>query len=69
MENRIRVLRAGLDMTQDDLARRLKVTRQTIISIEGGKYDPSLALAFKISKFFDSNIEDVFIPEGKVEKK
>ncbi len=63
MENKIRVLRAGLDITQDDLAKKVKVTRQTIIAIESGRYDPSLELAFKIAKFFNSKIEDIFLSE------
>jgi putative transcriptional regulator len=68
MINTLRVLRAGLDMTQDDLAKKLKVTRQTIIAIESGRYDPSLELAFKISRYFNSTIEDIFI-SGKEEAK
>ncbi len=50
-------------LTQEDLARALGVTRQTIIAIEKGKYNPSLELAFKIAKFFKVKIEDVFIYE------
>jgi putative transcriptional regulator len=69
MENKLRVLRAGIDITQDDLAKKLKVTRQTIIAIENGKYDPSLELAFKISKFFNSTIEDIFISKKLEAKK
>ena len=49
------------DITQEDLALELGVTRQTIIAIEKNKYDPSLSLAFKISRFFKVQIEDVFI--------
>ena len=48
------------DLTQEDLADKLKVTRQTIIAIEKGKYAPSLDLAFRIAEFFDVKIEDVF---------
>ncbi len=64
MKNRLKELREKRGITQEDLARRLGVTRQTIISIEKEKYDPSLKLAFKIAKFFNKKIEDIFIPEG-----
>jgi putative transcriptional regulator len=63
MKNKIKVYRAMYDLTQDDLAKKLGVSRQTIISIEKGKYDPSLKLAFKIAKFFNVKIEDIFIYE------
>ncbi|MBB4826540.1 putative transcriptional regulator [Sporosarcina luteola] len=49
--------------TQDDLAEKLDVSRQTIISLEKGRYNPSLILAFKISKLFACRIEDIFLPE------
>ncbi len=61
MKNKIKVHRAMLDLTQEELAKELGVTRQTIIAIEKDKYDPSLILAFKISKFFKIQIEDIFI--------
>lgn len=59
--NRIRALRfeAG-EMTQADLAERLKVTRQTVIAIEQGKYSPSLEMAFEIAKVFKRPLDDVF---------
>lgn len=60
MENKLRVLRATKRITQEDLASRLGVTRQTIHAIENGKYNPSLELAFKIAKFFETSIEAVF---------
>ena len=60
MKNKLKVFRAMKDMTQEDLAKELSVTRQSIVSIEKGKYDPSLKLAFKIAIFFDVQIEDVF---------
>jgi putative transcriptional regulator len=60
MKNKLKVYRAIHDLTQETLADKLKVTRQTIIAIEKGKYDPSLELAFKIAEFFDVKIEDVF---------
>ena len=53
------------DLTQEALADQLRVTRQTIVSIENGKYDPSLPLAFRIANLFNVKIEDVFIDEGK----
>ena len=55
------------DITQEELARELGVTRQTIIAIERNKYHPSLILAFKIAEFFDVKVEDIFIYES-VEK-
>ncbi|MFT5900642.1 MAG: putative transcriptional regulator [Glaciecola sp.] len=60
MKNRFKVLRAERDWTQADLARALDVSRQTIIAIEKGKYDPSLSLAFKAGKLFNMQIEDIF---------
>jgi len=61
IENNIRVLRfQNGEMTQDELARKAGVTRQTINAIEGAKYSPSLELAFKISMVFDEPIENVF---------
>jgi putative transcriptional regulator len=60
MKNKIKVYRAMHDLTQEDLARNTGVTRQTILAIEKGKYVPSLDLAFKIARYFQVNIEDVF---------
>ena len=60
MKNRIKVYRAMHDLTQEGLAKELGVTRQTILAIEKGKYDPSLDLAFKIARFFEVTIEEVF---------
>jgi putative transcriptional regulator len=57
-------LRAARGWTQADLAERLDVSRQTVISIERGKYDPSLPLAFRIARTFGLAIEDVFTPEA-----
>lgn len=61
--NRLRELRARYRMSQEELAKRVGVTRQTIIAIENGKYLPSLRLAFKIAKVFGMKIEDIFIFE------
>lgn len=63
MKNRLKVLRAEKDWTQAELADRLKVSRQTVNAIEKGKYDPSLSLAFKISRVFNMPIEKVFVDE------
>ncbi|MDP3065831.1 MAG: helix-turn-helix transcriptional regulator [Methanobacteriaceae archaeon] len=65
MKNKLKVLRAMKDLTQEDLAQELGVTRQTIIAIEKNKYDPSLSLAFKMAKFFQVKIEDIFLPENE----
>ncbi|MFA0832689.1 MAG: helix-turn-helix transcriptional regulator [Methanobacterium formicicum] len=61
MKNNLKVYRATQNLTQEELAKGLGVTRQTIIAIEKEKYDPSLILAFKIAKFFKVQIEDIFI--------
>lgn len=63
MKNRIKDLRKHIGLTQEDLAQRVKVSRQTIISLERGKYDPSIFLAYKIARTFEKKIEDVFIFE------
>jgi len=63
VKNRLKVLRAERDWTQADLAQRLEVSRQTVNAIEKGKYDPSLPLAFRISRVFEMSIEKIFDPE------
>ena len=63
MKNRLKVLRAERDWSQAELADRVGVARQTIIALEAGKYAPSLPLAFKLSKVFNKQVEDVFIPD------
>lgn len=63
MKNNIRNLRKEKGVTQDELALCLGVTRQTIISLENGKYNASLNLAYKISKYFNLSIEEIFIFE------
>jgi putative transcriptional regulator len=60
MDNRLRVLRAERNWSQQDLAERLEVSRQSVNAIETGKYDPSLPLAFRIAELFDKPIEDIF---------
>ena len=64
MKNRLKVLRAEQNWTQEDLADRLGVSRQTINTIEKGKYDPSLPLAFKIARLFGKAIEEIFQLDG-----
>ena len=63
MKNRLKVCRAERDWTQQDLAERIDVSRQTINAIEKGKYDPSLPVAFRIARVFDQSIEEIFFPE------
>lgn len=63
MKNRLKVLRAERDWTQADLAEHLDVSRQTVNAIEKGKFDPSLPLAFKVSKLFGQPIEEIFFNE------
>lgn len=63
LSNRIHILRAEHKMTQKDLAGKIGVSRQTIISIEKGNYTPSLLLAFQIARTFEKTIEEVFIFE------
>ncbi|WP_308805788.1 helix-turn-helix transcriptional regulator [Atopobium minutum] len=63
MENSIVSLRQKHGLTQQGLAQKVQVTRQTIISLEKGKYDPSIGLAHKIARVFGLRIEDVFIFE------
>ena len=65
MKNKIRELRQERRITQEELAEALGVTRQTIIAIERGKYDPSLRLAFRIARFFNKKIEEIFEPESE----
>ncbi len=60
MKNRIRELRARDRLTQEELAIKTKVTRQTINAIENGKYDPTLPLAFRIARLFGMKVDDVF---------
>ena len=63
MKNRLKVLRAERDWSQAELADRLKVSRQTVNSIETGKYDPSLPLAFAIARLFAQPVEEIFSVE------
>ena len=63
MRNRIAELRKAHRLTQQDLADRVEVTRQTIISLENGRYNPSITLAFKLSRTFGLTIEEIFVYE------
>ncbi len=60
MNNRLRILRAERNWSQADLAQKLEVSRQSVNAIETGKYDPSLPLAFKLARLFDTTIEAIF---------
>ncbi|HJK44102.1 MAG TPA: helix-turn-helix transcriptional regulator [Methanocorpusculum sp.] len=64
MKNKIKVYRAMNDLTQEGLAQALGVTRQTILAIEKGKYDPSLELAFRMARYFNTTIEEIFTFEA-----
>ena len=61
METRIKELRARNGLTQEDLAKKVNVRRETIVFLEKGKYNPSLKLAFDIAQVFNEKIEDVFL--------
>ena len=63
MKNRLEKLRKQRGIKQEDLALALEVSRQTIGSLENGRYNPSIILAFKIARYFDMSIEDIFIYE------
>ncbi len=63
MKNRLEEIRKSRNIRQDELARALEVSRQTIGSLENGRYNPSIILAFKIARYFDMKIEDIFIYE------
>ena len=63
MDNRLRELREARGWSQGELAERLEVSRQTINALETGKYDPSLPLAFRIARLYESRIEEIFFPD------
>jgi putative transcriptional regulator len=65
MENRLRILRAERNWSQQDLAERLEVSRQSVNAIETGKYDPSLPLAFRIAELFGAPIEEIFVSPSR----
>ncbi len=68
MKNRLEEIRKAKGINQEELANALEVTRQTIGSLENGRYNPSIILAFKIAKYFDMQIEDIFIYDNDFEK-
>ncbi len=68
MKNRVEELRKSRKLSQDEFAKAIRVSRQTVSSIETGKYNPSLELALIISGFFELPIEEIFINERSVEK-
>lgn len=61
MDNKLEILRAQKGWTQQELAERVSVSRQTIISLERGRYNPSIQLAFRLARQFEVTIEDIFI--------
>lgn len=63
MKNKVEELRKNSGMNQSDFAKAIRVSRQTVSSIENGKYNPSLELAFTIADFFGKSIEEIFIYE------
>lgn len=66
MKNRLEVIRKERGIKQEELAAALEVSRQTIGSLENGRYNPSIILAFKLARYFNMSIEDIFIyEEGK----
>ena len=63
MKNKLRILRAERDWTQEDLAQKLGISRQAVIAIEKEKYNPSLELAFRIARLFKQRVEEIFLEE------
>lgn len=69
MKNRLEEIRKENEITQEELANALEVSRQTVGSLENGRYNPSIMLAFKIARLFNLSIEDVFIYEEEKNEK
>ena len=65
MKNRLKIARAELKITQEELAKRIGVSRQTINAVESGKYVPSTVLALKMAQVFDKKVEEIFILEDE----
>lgn len=65
MENAVKTLRKSAGWSQQDMAEQLGISRQSIISIERGRYDPSLDLAIRIARIFEKPVQDIFFPEDK----
>jgi len=68
VKNQLRILRAEREWSQAELSGRLGVSRQTVNAIETGRYDPSLPLAFAIARLFEKRIEEIFEPDGSVNR-
>ncbi len=66
MENHVEKLRKELGLNQEEFAKAIRVSRQTVSSIETGKYNPSLDLAFTIANFFGKTIEEIFVNKGGI---
>ena len=66
MENKIRLIRKNKGLSQEELAGRCGVSRQTVNAIENNKYDPTLALAFRLAKVLDTTVDDLFSPSGLI---
>lgn len=66
MKNRLEELRSQKGWTQQELADRVEVSRQTIISLENGRYNPSILLAFRLARLFEQPIESIFLYEGEL---
>ena len=67
MKNRLEEIRKARSLTQEDLAAALEVSRQTVISLEKGRYNPSIGLAFRVARYFGMSIEEIFIYEEENE--
>lgn len=67
LKNKLEEIRKKHGFTQGEIAEKLGVSRQTIGSLENGRYNPSIVLAFRIARFFNMNIEEIFIYEGEIE--
>ncbi|MCR5036449.1 MAG: helix-turn-helix transcriptional regulator [Bacteroidales bacterium] len=65
MKNRLKIARAELDITQEELAKRIRVSRQTINAVESGKYVPSTVLALKMAQVFGKSVEEIFMLEDE----
>ncbi|QGG47574.1 helix-turn-helix transcriptional regulator [Heliorestis convoluta] len=66
MKNRIKELRKSLNLSQEEVAKRCKVTRQTINAIENNKYDPTLQLAFKLASILNTTVDELFVNDGDI---
>jgi putative transcriptional regulator len=69
LKNKLEIIRKQHGVKQEELAAALEVSRQTIGSLENGRYNPSIILAFKIARYFNLNIEEIFIYEEEINNK